>query len=87
MATQDKVLHRRCMSVPGGAVLFASINGVHLETPSALQKQRVKLVRTEGGPAGVQGGHAKSPWAWLAALRLTLPPPSWLLWLPHGRCC
>lgn len=43
VATQDKVLHRRCMSVPGGAVLFASINGVHLETPSALQKQRVKL--------------------------------------------
>lgn len=41
VATQDKALQRRCMAVPGGAVLFASVNGVHLEQPSALQKQAV----------------------------------------------
>lgn len=36
---------RACMAVPGGAVLFASVNGVHLETPSELQKQAAKQVR------------------------------------------
>lgn len=45
MATQDKGLQRACMGVPGGAVLFASVNGVHLETPSALQKEKAKQVR------------------------------------------
>ena len=44
MATQDKGLQRQCMAVSGGAVLFASINGVHLEVPSEMQKQRVKMV-------------------------------------------
>ena len=41
MATQDKALQRQCMAVPGGAVLFASVNGLHLEQPSALQRQAV----------------------------------------------
>ncbi|KAL4444025.1 hypothetical protein ABPG75_011762 [Micractinium tetrahymenae] len=41
VATQDKALQRQCMAVPGGAVLFASVNGVHLEQPSELQKQAV----------------------------------------------
>ncbi|KAI7846463.1 hypothetical protein COHA_000072 [Chlorella ohadii] len=42
VATQDRALQRACMAVPGGAVLFASVNGVHLETPSELQKQAAK---------------------------------------------
>lgn len=41
----DSDLQRACMAVPGGAVLFASVNGVHLETPSELQKQAAKQVR------------------------------------------
>lgn len=36
---------RACMAIPGGAVIFASVNGVHLETPSELQKQAAKQVR------------------------------------------
>lgn len=45
IATQDRSLQRKAMAVPGGAVVFASVNGVHLETPSDLQKQKVKQVR------------------------------------------
>jgi hypothetical protein len=37
-------MQRQCMAVAGGAVIFASVNGVHLETPSALQKQQAKQV-------------------------------------------
>ena len=52
---------RACMAVPGGAVLFASVNGVHLETPSELQKQAAKQVRTEcwlgcGGSTASEAG-------------------------------
>lgn len=52
VATQDKALQRRCMAVPGGAVLFASVNGVHLEQPSALQKQAVAQVGACARPDG-----------------------------------
>lgn len=39
MATQDKSLQRRVMSHTGCAVIFASVNGIHLETPSEHQKR------------------------------------------------
>jgi U3 small nucleolar RNA-associated protein 23 len=45
IATQDRGLQRSVMRVPGGACVFASVNGVHLETPSALQQKQVKQVR------------------------------------------
>lgn len=41
VATQDRRLQRQCMAVAGGAVLYASVNGVHLEAPSATQKEAV----------------------------------------------
>lgn len=43
--TPPALPQRACMAVPGGAVIFASVNGVHLETPSELQKQAAKQVR------------------------------------------
>jgi hypothetical protein len=52
VATQDKGLQQQCMAVSGGAVLFASINGVHLEVPSEMQKQRGQ----DGGCMAVFGG-------------------------------
>lgn len=61
VATQDKALQRKCMAVPGGAVLFASVNGVHMEQPSELQKQTVAQV---GGPSCCRGWRAGPPgWA------------------------
>ena len=45
VATQDRGLQRSVMRVPGGACVFASVNGVHLETPSAMQQKQVKQVR------------------------------------------
>lgn len=53
VATQDKSMQRQCMAVPGGAVIFASVNGVHLEAPSALQQKQVKQVGW-GQPCSLQ---------------------------------
>jgi hypothetical protein len=55
VATQDKALQRRCMALPGGAVLFATVNGVQLEAPSELQKRRMAQA-SERGAAMVGGG-------------------------------
>lgn len=43
------------MSVPGGAVIFATVNGIHLEQPSDAQKQHVqKADRAQQGPGEVE---------------------------------
>ena len=39
VATQDRGLQRRAKNLPGGAVIFASVNGVHLDSPSDAQRQ------------------------------------------------
>jgi U3 small nucleolar RNA-associated protein 23 len=41
VATQDKTLQRKVNASQGGAVIFASPNGIHLEAPSELQKRLV----------------------------------------------
>ena len=70
VATQDRHLQRKIQSMPGGAVLFASVNGLHLETPSEAQKKhlqakektlskrdgRVKLPKAAGGSDAEEGG-------------------------------
>lgn len=42
LATQDRPLQRKVMAMPGGAVAFVSVNGLHLETPSEAQKSHAK---------------------------------------------
>ena len=39
---QDKALQRRVGALPGGAVLYASVNGVQMEPPSARQQAAVR---------------------------------------------
>lgn len=39
IASQDRKLQRKVMDMPGGAVLFSSVNGVTLEDPSDVQKK------------------------------------------------
>lgn len=38
VATQDRGLQRQAKNLPGGAVIFASVNGVHLDSPSEAQR-------------------------------------------------
>lgn len=44
MATQDPELRKAIADVPGGAVIFMSGNGIHLEQPSRLQQQAADQV-------------------------------------------
>jgi len=41
VATQDRALQRNVSNVPGGAVLFATVNGIQMEMPSEKQKQQM----------------------------------------------
>ena len=43
IASQDRTLQRKVMSMPGGAVMFATVNGVSLETPSETQKKHAQF--------------------------------------------
>ena len=45
MATQDRALRVTLGLRPGGASVFVSVNGVHLEPPSASQKAQSGQVR------------------------------------------
>jgi U3 small nucleolar RNA-associated protein 23 len=38
IATQDRTLQRKVSSMPSGAVLFATVNGIQMEMPSEKQK-------------------------------------------------
>ena len=46
MATQDRALRAALGKVSGGASIFASVNGLHLEHPTSTQSN---LVRKVGG--------------------------------------
>jgi U3 small nucleolar RNA-associated protein 23 len=41
IATQDRGLKVKVQSEPGGAIIFVSVNGVHLESPSEAQRKQV----------------------------------------------
>ncbi|KAG2499800.1 hypothetical protein HYH03_002096 [Edaphochlamys debaryana] len=42
VATQDSALRRALGQIPGCPLVFATVNGVHLETPSEVTKQKAK---------------------------------------------
>ena len=44
MGTQDKQLRTAISKVPAGASLFVSVNGLHLEQPSAKQEKIINQV-------------------------------------------
>ena len=48
IATQDRALQRQIVNMPGGAVLFTSVNGVHIENPSEAQKRHVQAKEVTG---------------------------------------
>ncbi len=48
IATQDRALQRQVVNMPGGAVLFTSVNGVHIENPSESQKRHVQAKEVTG---------------------------------------
>jgi U3 small nucleolar RNA-associated protein 23 len=48
IATQDRALQRQVINLPGGAVLFTSVNGIHIETPSEAQKRHVQAKEVTG---------------------------------------
>lgn len=55
VATQDKSLQRLLASTSGCALLFASVNGVHLEAPSERQVKEVeKKAKSHLGPGRVE---------------------------------
>ena len=58
VATQDKSLQRRINELPGGAVIFASVNGIHLEQPSAAQKEHVQRADREALMPGAVERHS-----------------------------
>ncbi len=41
VATQDRTLQRKVSNSPGGAVLFATVNGIQMEMPSERQKKQM----------------------------------------------
>ncbi len=47
VATQDKILREDLSKVPGLPVLFATVNGIHLETPSEMTKVAAKKTQHE----------------------------------------
>ena len=46
VATQDRALRVALGQQPGGASIFCSVNGVHLEQPSETQKAQLGQART-----------------------------------------
>jgi U3 small nucleolar RNA-associated protein 23 len=38
IASQDRSLRNKIMRIPGGSSIFATVNGIHLEQPSEMQK-------------------------------------------------
>jgi U3 small nucleolar RNA-associated protein 23 len=48
IATQDRSLQRQVVNMPGGAVLFTSVNGIHIENPSEAQKRHVQAKEVRG---------------------------------------
>ena len=46
--TQDRSLQRQVINLPGGAVLFTSVNGIHIENPSEAQKRHVQAKEVTG---------------------------------------
>mmetsp|Transcript_8856 Transcript_8856/g.18923 ORF Transcript_8856/g.18923 Transcript_8856/m.18923 type:complete len:269 (+) Transcript_8856:108-914(+) len=48
VATQDRAVRELLNQVPGTPVLFATVNGIHLETPSEMAKMVVKEVEEAG---------------------------------------
>lgn len=53
VASQDRALQNKVMSLPGGAVMFATVNGVQLEMPSNAQKLHVLKTGREKMKPGV----------------------------------
>ena len=53
IASQDRALQNKIMSLPGGAVMFATVNGVQLEMPSDRQKLHVLKTGQEKMKPGV----------------------------------
>jgi len=47
VGTQDKQLRTALSKVPAGASMFVSVNGLHLEQPSAKQEKVIKQVRKQ----------------------------------------
>lgn len=45
VGTQDKQLRTALSKVPAGASMFVSVNGLHLEQPSAKQEKVINQVR------------------------------------------
>lgn len=48
IATQDRALQRQVINLPGGAVLYTSVNGIHIENPSEAQKRHVQAKEITG---------------------------------------
>ena len=73
VATQDRTLQRSISNVPGGAVLFATVNGIQMEMPSEKQKRQMmksaearqvqmgemerRMMDGGGGASAGSGGH------------------------------
>lgn len=47
VASQDRTLQRKVSNSPGGAVLFATVNGIQMEMPSERQKQQMMKTAEE----------------------------------------
>jgi U3 small nucleolar RNA-associated protein 23 len=47
VATQDRALQRKVSNSPGGAVLFATVNGIQMEMPSERQKKHMMKTAEE----------------------------------------
>lgn len=47
VATQDQALRQELGKVPGCPIVFATVNGVHLETPSELTRQLIQQVEEQ----------------------------------------
>ena len=46
VATQEKGLRQTLGGIPGGATVFASVNGLHIEPPSDAQRKAVEQAIT-----------------------------------------
>ena len=46
VATQEKALRQTLGGIPGGATVFASVNGLHIEPPSDAQRKAIEQAMT-----------------------------------------
>ena len=46
VATQEKALRQTLGGIPGGASVFASVNGLHIEPPSDAQRKAIEQAMT-----------------------------------------